>query len=86
MILGRDLLTALGTDLKLSENVIIGGEGPYKGCSSPMVDVSNYNFKSITEKTVKPEESFVNLYVDKCLESVNTIKSTCRMRRILYAK
>ena len=28
MILGRDLLTTLGLDLKFSDNVIIGGEGP----------------------------------------------------------
>ena len=45
MILGRDLLTALGLDLKFSENVIHGGYGPYKGCSEPMVDVYNYTFK-----------------------------------------
>ena len=55
MILGRDILTTLGLNLKFSENVIIGGEGPLKGCSSHMVDVSNYYFKSITDKTVKPE-------------------------------
>ena len=55
MILGRDLLTTLGLDLKFSENVIIGGEGPYKWFSSNVVDISNYDFKSITDKTVKPE-------------------------------
>ena len=86
MILGRDLLTALGLDLKFSEDFIIDGEGPYKGCLSPMVDVSNYDFKSITDKTVKLEESFVNSYVNECLESANTIKSTRRIRRILDAK
>ena len=32
MILGRYLLTALGLDLKFSENTIIVGEGPYEGC------------------------------------------------------
>ena len=31
MILGRDLLTALGLDLKFSENVIIDGEVTYEG-------------------------------------------------------
>ena len=41
MILGRDLLTALGLDLKFSENIFIGGNGPYEGCSVPMVDLSN---------------------------------------------
>ena len=51
-----------------------------------MVDVSNYKFKPITDKAVKQEESFINLYVDKCLESENTISSTRWMRRILDAK
>ena len=55
MILGRDILTTLGLDLKFSDNVIIGGKGPYKGFSSHMVDISNYEFKSLTDKTVKPE-------------------------------
>ena len=32
MILARKLLTALGLDLKFSENTIIAGEGPYEGC------------------------------------------------------
>ena len=86
MILGGDLLIALGLDIKFSEKVIIGGEGTFEGCSSPMVDVSNYDFKSITDKTVKLEESFVNSYVNECLESANTIKSTRRIRRILDAK
>ena len=50
MILDRDLLNALGMDLKFSGNVIIGVEGPYKRCLSPLVDVSNSDFKYITEK------------------------------------
>ena len=45
MILGRDLLTNLGLDLKFSENIILGGDGPFKGCSTPMVDASTYYFK-----------------------------------------
>ena len=54
MILGRVILTALGLHLKFSENIIIGGEGSYEGCSAPMVDLSNYYFKSLTENIVKP--------------------------------
>ena len=45
MILGRDLLNALGLDLKFSENIIIHGEGPYEGCLAHMVNLSNYEFK-----------------------------------------
>ena len=65
MIPGRDLLTSLGLNLKFSENSIIGGEGIYEGCSAPIVDISNYKFKSIIDKPVKPEESFLNSYVNK---------------------
>ena len=86
MIIGRNLLTALGLNLKFSDKIIIGLEGKYEGCLSHMVDVSNYNFKYITDKTVKPVESFVNSYIDKCLESDSTISSTHRMRKILDAK
>ena len=50
MILCRDLLTALGLDLKFFENLIIGSEGPYEGCSAHLADLSNYEFKSLTEK------------------------------------
>ena len=41
MILGIDLHTALGLDLQFSENIIIGGRGPYEGCLAPIVDLSN---------------------------------------------
>ena len=86
MILCRDLLTVLGLALIFSENIIIGGDRPYEGCSAPMVDLSNYEFKALTDKIVKPEESFINLYVDKCLKSESTISSTRIMRRSLDSK
>ena len=86
MIIGRDLHNTMVLYLKFSENVIICGDGPYKGCSAPMVDIRNYYFKPLTDKKVKPEESFINSYVDECLESEGTISSTRRIRRILDAK
>ena len=55
MILGRGLITAMGLDLKYSENLIIGGAGPYELCLVPMADLSNYGFKSLAENIVKPE-------------------------------
>ena len=55
MILGIDLLTSLGLDLEFSENIIIGGDRPYEGCSAPMDDLINYEFKPLTDKIVKPE-------------------------------
>ena len=83
MILGRDLLTELGLDLKFSGNVIHGGEGPYKGCSAPTVDVNNDDFTNLTAKTVKPEEYFINAYVNECFKSKSEISATRRMHRIL---
>ena len=53
---------------------------------SPMVRVSNYDFNHLTENIVKPEESFINAYVDKCLKCESKIGSTHRMCRIIYAK
>ena len=44
MVLSRYLLTALGLNISFPENIVIGDEGPYEGCSAPMVDVSNYYF------------------------------------------
>ena len=55
MILGRYLLTTLGLDIKLSENIILGGNGTFKGCSAPMVYFSTHNFKPLIENKVKPE-------------------------------
>ena len=80
MILGRDILTALGLDLKFSENIIIGCGGPHEGCSAPMIDLSNQHFTYITDKTVKLEESFINSYFEECLKSESKIVSTLRMR------
>ena len=42
MILGRDLLTELGLNLKFSDHVIISNDGHFKGYTSPMVDLGTY--------------------------------------------
>ena len=86
MILGRELITALGLDLKFSGDVIIVHNGIYEGCLSSMVGVSNCNLTSLTDKTVKPEYSFINSCVDKFLYSEGTIRSTRRMCNIIEAK
>ena len=59
MILGRDLLTALGMDLKFSDTSIICGEGPHEGCFALMVELSNNNVTSIADKTVKPRNNLL---------------------------
>ena len=86
MILGRDLRNALGLDIKFSENIIMGGDVTYEGFLTPMIDVSNYDFKPLPEKIVKPEKYFINSYFNKCLEFEGTIRSTRRIRSILDAK
>ena len=86
IILGRDLLNALGLDLNFSSNIIIGGDGPYEGCSASMDDLINYEFKPLTEKIDKLEESFINSYVNKCHEFKSTIISTRKICSILNAK
>ena len=86
MTVDRDLLTALGLDLKCSKNVILGGEGLYKGCSVPIVDVGNYDFNIIMSKIVKLGESFINTYANKCLEYGDSISATFIMHRILDSK
>ena len=60
MILVRDLPTALGMDLNFYEHAMIGRNGPQEGCSAPMVDINDYDFKSSTDKIIKPEEYFIN--------------------------
>ena len=46
MILGRYILTELGLNLKFSEHVIEADDGPFKGSTTPMVDLVMYKFNS----------------------------------------
>ena len=50
MILVIDLLTALVLDIKFFRNIIIGGDGAYKRCLAPIVDMNEYYFISLTYK------------------------------------
>ena len=45
IILGRDILTALILNLKLSERVIELYDGPLKVSTSPMIYLGAYQFK-----------------------------------------
>ena len=45
MILGRDILTALGINLKLSDHVIEACYGPFKGNTATMIDLGTYEFR-----------------------------------------
>ena len=45
IILGRDILTELVLNIKLSENVIEAGDGPFSRSTTPMVYLGAYIFK-----------------------------------------
>ena len=45
MIIGRDLLKLLGLNLKISKNIIEGGDGLFERCTALMVDLGTYDFK-----------------------------------------
>ena len=51
-----------------------------------MSDVRTYDFKTLIDNKVKPEEYFINAYVDECLKSEGIISPTRRIHRILDAK
>ena len=74
MILGRNLLTAFGMNLKLSEHVIKADDGTLKGSTAPMVDLVKYQFKDLNIEEITPEELFMNAYMEEIYKSeqVNT--------------
>ena len=47
MVLGQYLLTELGLNLKLSENIIEANYGPFKGSTTPKVNLGMYIFKDL---------------------------------------
>ena len=55
MILGRDILTYLGLNLKLFEHVIKSYDGTFKVLTAPMVDLRNYSFKYLNIGKIKTE-------------------------------
>ena len=55
MILGRDLFTELGLDLKFSEHIIEADDGNFKVSTTPMVDFGAYIFKHLNTEKIIPE-------------------------------
>ena len=45
MIMGRYLLSVLGSNFKIPQKVIEGGDIPFERCTSPIVDLGTYKFK-----------------------------------------
>ena len=54
MVLGRDILTALGLNLKFSDHVIKVNGGPFKGSTIPMFDLGTYEFKDLNTGNITP--------------------------------
>ena len=85
-ILGRDLLTGLWLNLKVSEYVIEADDGTLKGSATTMVNVGTYIFKYLNTGKITPEESFTNAYVKELYESYHVRTTTKRLRIIVDAK
>ena len=49
MILGWDILTELGLNLKFSEHVIKSDDGPFNGSTTIMVDLGTYIFRYLNK-------------------------------------
>ena len=55
MILGRDLLSEMGSILPPSEHIIKADDGPFKGSTAPMVDLGEYINKYLNIGEIKHE-------------------------------
>ena len=55
MVLGKDVLTALWLNLKLSEHVVKSDDGPFKLSTKPMVDLGTNVFKDFNTGKITPE-------------------------------
>ena len=69
MILGLYILTELGLNLKFSEHIIEADDGPFKGSTTPMVELGTYLFKYLNTKKITPEESFSGANAKEVYES-----------------
>ena len=65
MILGRYILTALGLNIKFSDNVIEADDGPFKGSTAPMVDLGMYSFTYLNAGNITPDKVFTNYYAEE---------------------
>ena len=54
MVLGQYLLTELGLNLKFSENIIEANYGPFKGSTTPKVNLGMYIFKDLNTGKLYP--------------------------------
>ena len=86
MILVRYILLALGLNFLLSDHAIESYDGNLKGSIEPMVDMGTYEFKDLNTGNIKPEELFMNAYIEEVCKSEHVRTSTKQLRGILDAK
>ena len=55
IILGYDILTKLGFNLKFSEHVIKADNGPFKGDTTPTVYLGTHIFNILNTRKITPE-------------------------------
>ena len=60
MLLGRDIFTELGLNLKWSDHVIKLYGGTFKGSTTTMVYLVTYGFKYLSTVEITVEESLTN--------------------------
>ena len=85
-ILGRDLLTKLWLNLKLSDHVIEADDGNFKGSTIPMVDLGMYEFKDWNIGKITPEDFFTNAYAEEVYEPEHVRTATKLLHVMLDAK
>ena len=67
MILCRDLLTALVTNLKSIDHVIEGDYGPFKGSMAPMVYMGKYECEYLNAVKLHQKNLLLMLMQKKCM-------------------
>ena len=86
MMLGKYVLTELGLNIKLSDNVIEADDGTFKGITIIIFDLGTYDFKKLNTEKITPEESFIDAYTEEVYESEHVCTVTKLLRVILDAK
>ena len=86
IVLGVDILTEMGLNLKFCNHVIEGYDRPFKGSTTPVVDMVTHEFTYFKTGKITPEEFFMNAYPDEVYESEQVCNYTKLLLVILKAK
>ena len=86
MVLGRNLLTDLGTNLKLSYHDIESDYGKFKVSTIIMVDMGMYDFKYLNTRNITTGEFATNYSAEEIHESEQVHTSTKLVHLLLGAK